>query len=305
MDARASLLIPGMNRMDRVFTSLRGNARGGEAIVKLSAVAAAMLLQPGCSGRYLDVGAGGSDTALSAGGSAATHDSSNEAGNEPSCAVAQSPSWPSAAECVPAPNSPWVGTWKGHYPVEDYRLQGDAVLTITGLTNDGVPCGTFRVGSGPAIPPATDRAAAYPPAEVEGVGGGPSQFASSLHLYAGHSYPLMDVVNEGSRLAFTVPAKEVYRSWCALQTPPAGAEHSCIVVNGATCIGGSCVDGAGTPISVAQLNLCVAEACYCSGGCCDASTLDGQTRLELHRRSDGTFEGSLNNLSPIYLDPVP
>jgi hypothetical protein len=205
---------------------------------------------------------------------------------------------------LPAPDSPLVGVWRGHWPDPILSTSEEAELTIAGLTADGTPCGTFKIGEGPELPPATDAAESYPPGTVYGAGGnGPFTVARNYH--PGHPYPLMRVESGPRRLAFAIPVFEIFRSWCELQTQFEDT-NSCFD-NRANSSG----DAAGCyqhdrPVSCAQLTLCGAGVCRCENGCCFAVP-EQSGGVELHW-DDGALEGTVSTFSgpaQIYLDPVP
>lgn len=137
--------------------------------------------------------------------------------------------------------------------------------------------------------------------------------------FSGFSYSLVGVISDAARLAFRVELEEPWRGWCALQKPPSTASvTSCLgTVSGFGCnsapvpgsAGGyvtTCSDDSGKAIAPAQADLCGRyNVCQCQAGCCDGSTGVWALALELHRRSDGTLEGSVDTKAPVYLDPVP
>lgn len=105
-----------------------------------------------------------------------------------------------------------MGSWKARYPVRNGET-AEAVLTIAGLTPEGLPCGTFRIGEGAPLAPPTDPDAIYP----EGA------FATGLALPNPESWPgydceLLKVISEGKRLAFMLSFNEILRPWCQMQT---------------------------------------------------------------------------------------
>jgi hypothetical protein len=281
------------------------------------ASAAVLLLTLGCAGRALDLGSDseasggtGSNTPKPGGAGASPVEASAgqptksppSGGSGASCTAATS-GWPDPAECLPAPDSDLVGTWKGHWPFT-YEVDGDAVLQIDGLTADGAPCGTLTIGEGPALPPATDPDAPYPPSSgaPNGMDFNPSFGSAKYGIFAGHSYPLTQVVSSGSRLAFLVPTKDPWRGWCGLQ-PAIPGEPTCVRLNQSYSDPSGCYDGAGVPIPCAKYFLCgVNSACSCANGCCDADPSSGDF-VDLHW-DGGALEGSVNSSAPIYLDPV-
>jgi len=205
-----------------------------------------------------------------------------------------------------------VGQWKGHWPVSGVTeggdglvAAGDALLTVQGLTADGVPCGTLSVGDGPPLPPATDPTAPYPPSSG-GAGGGPADGKIGPLAYGefpGHEYPITGVVLDGPRLAFNVPVNEPWRGWCGLQTPLPG-ETTCVSANGGFSSPSGCGDSAGHPIPCAQFRLCAMHrVCYCDSSCCDADPNVAHV-VDLHM-DRGAFQGSVDQTLQIFLDPVP
>ena len=297
--------------MKRVLTTLRGTG-DRTASVRLLVAATLMAMPLACSGRYLDVGAdarsgsgGVSGSPTAAGGSSPSGAGGVGSGARPACMAVTEPAWPDPVSCMPAPDSPMVGRYKGHWPVNAIIGGGDALLTLQGLTADGVPCGTLSIGDGAPLPPATDPKAPYPPGTESGFAGGPATGypPGSYGEFPGHDYPIIQVESAGPRLAFSVPVNEPWRGWCGLQTPVPG-EGVCLHVDGASSDGMSCADHAGHPLSCAQLFLCALNrVCVCDDSCCDADTHSGHT-VDLHW--DGrAFQGSVDSTYQIFLDPVP
>jgi hypothetical protein len=222
------------------------------------------------------------------------------------CSIAGQASWPSATACLPAPDSPLVGKWKGQWPwsvtpssPDVLPAGGEVLLDIQGMTAEGVPCGYFSVGEGAAsLPPATSATQDYPPGlniAVEApnvVEKGP---------FAGYRYPITQVVSSGSRLSFTVPKGDPWRSWCALQTP-VGNTGSCFAHHSWIQTPEGCSAG-GQEVNCMQAQLCggVSRVCYCSDSCCDAQP-EGGMQLELHWDGDA-LEGSVGS-ALLFLDPV-
>ena len=299
--------------MDRVFTAKRGILLAG-----LAGLAAAATVT-GCAGKALDVGADGAmmiggSSAVGGAGSGATGADPSGVGARGNLAYDGSPvagaAWPDPAACIAAPNSPLVGSYKGHWPLADNygEPKGDAVLTIRGLTADGQPCGTLRIGEGDPPPPATDPDAPYPaPDGMDGTDGmglkiGPGLSAAS----PGVEYQIYGVKNSSSRLAFSISYNELLRSWCGLQTRYPGSD-SCLPGNYSASQdpnGCTITPAGGTPMSIScvKLSNCLPYVCVCDDAGCDAAPQG--TLFDLHW-DDGNLEGSVNTTTPIFLDRVP
>jgi hypothetical protein len=255
---------------------------------------------------------GGGSSAVGGTGSGATGDDPSGVGAHGNVTYSGPPvagaDWPDPARCLAAPDSPLVGSYKGHWPLAEnyYEPKGDAVLTIRGLTADGQPCGTLRIGQGDPPPPATDPDAPYPvPDGIDGMGGlklGPGLSAA----YPGVEYQIYSVKNSSSRLAFSIGYNEVLRSWCGLQTRYPGSE-SCLPTNyTASQDPSGCTitpqGGMIMPVSCVKLSNCTPYVCVCDDAGCDAATQ--ATLFDLHW-DDGNLEGSVNTSTPIFLDRVP
>lgn len=259
-----------------------------------------------CAGKALDVGAdgpvgGGSSAAGGKGGGTGVGAPGNLTYQGPSVAGAE---WPDPAACLPAPDSPIVGTYKGNWPLSDGfdELKGDAVLTIRGATADGLPCGTLRIGQGDPPPPATDPDTQYP--EGQGVGGGLGGIGIGRSTaYPGADYQIYGVSNSSTRLAFSIAYNELLRSWCGLQTRYPGS-NSCLPTNysGSQDQSGCTITPTGEgPIVIPcfKLSYCSPHVCVCSEAACDA--VPQGTFFELHW-DDGNLEGAVNGGTPIFLD---
>jgi hypothetical protein len=300
--------------MDRVLTAKRGILLTGIAVLAAAATVTA------CAGKALDVGA---DGAMSGGGSSAAGGTGSGAtGDEPSSVGARGnlgydgphvagADWPDPAECLAAPNSPLVGSYKGHWPVAGIypETAGDAVLTIRGLTADGQPCGTLRIGEGDPPPPATDPDAPYPASDamdgMNGMGGLNIGPGLSVAL-PGVEYQIYGVKNSSSRLAFSIGYNEVLRSWCGLQTRYPGSD-TCLPANyNASQDPSGCsfrpTGGMSVPVACVKLSNCSPYVCVCDDAGCDGATQG--TLFDLHW-DDRNLEGAVNTSTPIFLDRVP
>lgn len=262
----------------------------------LPALSAAALLVA-CAGKRLDLGSdGGADRAgqsvMGGGGTTGTA--------PPACTTPPEGIWPDPADCFPTPDSTLVGMWRGHWPDPTRSTNVDAELRITGLTMEGKPCGTFKIGEGPPLPPATNAAASYPPGTVYGAGGA-GWLSAPTSYYPGHEYPLVEVESTSNRLAFQIPKNDIFRGWCELQTQFEDTE-TCFDISAALSADESgCYLNSGAAVSCAQVTLC-RGVCRCENRCCYAVPTGGWL-AELHW-DDGALEGVINQ-QQIYLDPLP
>jgi hypothetical protein len=220
--------------------------------------------------------------------------------------------WPADTPCTESPESPKVGTWKGHWPDGMGIVNTDVVVHITGLTAAGVPCGTVTIGEGPAPPPVTDADAIYPPSA--GMGGGAGLGTGGTVVtqpWPGYEYRMLNVQATDSRLAFTIIYQEILRPWCQLQ-PAVKGSRSCLPEwqegrsdgpQGQLCT----ISGPKLPPTVVpcfKIPYCSSSTCFCYDGACDVSLQGQQTAFELHW--DGAaLEGSVNQTQLIFLDPMP
>lgn len=260
--------------------------------------------------------AGGGSVALAGSMATAPHPGSGGTGGSKPSQPMLSPEelagiqWPADTPCVESPDSPKVGTWKGHWPEPLGVADADVVVRIKGLTEEGVPCGTVAIGNGPAPPPVTDADAIYPPSQ--GMGGlGPALVGPPITTpWPGYEYRMLNVRSTESRLAFTITDQEILRPWCQLQTPVEGS-LSCLPewTNGAS-FGPSqpcTISGPNLPemsVPCFKMQYCSTYSCFCYDGACDVSLQGQQTAFELHW--DGpALEGSVNQTQLLFLDPVP
>lgn len=150
-------------------------------------------------------------TRAQAGGAGASNQAPTTAGSSgmaQSCSVTTSPPWPDRAACRAASGSLLVGTWRARWPLvsvnDSFGADNTAVLTVSGLTADGTPCGTLRIGDGAPLPEATDPTAPYPPPPASppasGMLLGPQFGSVSPDTYPGFAYSLVGVISDGTRL---------------------------------------------------------------------------------------------------------
>lgn len=218
--------------------------------------------------------------------------------------------WPADTTCTDAPDSPKVGTWKGHWPesLAGGATDAEVVVHITGLTPEGVPCGTVTIGTGPALPPVTDADAIYPPSQGAGGGGLILTGAAVTQPWPGYEYRMLNVTSTESRLAFSITYQEILRPWCQLQEPAEGSLSCLPQWSSANASNGVCnIAGPGVPsmeVPCFKVQYCSTSTCFCYDGSCDVSISGQQAAFELHW--DGpALEGSVNQGLLLFLDPVP
>jgi hypothetical protein len=296
---------PQTKGMVRVLTRILGIKATALSVLAAATVAA-------CGGKAMDVGG---DQPRPSGGSPGAGGTGTSAGaptygtgavtNEVRLPAEElaNVQWPADVACQPAPNSPLVGTWKGHWP-DASGLDAEMVLTIAGLTPDGVPCGTVKIGDGPALPPVTDTNAAYPPSL--GAGGGVGRIDNPIMgPWPGYEYQMLKVQSTATRLAFQLSYDEILRPWCQ-QQPAYASSFSCLPEwTSAGQDGDRCfITGPSLPeteIECFKMGYCNVTTCFCYDGRCDAA-IQG-TVFELHW--DGpALEGSVNNTQLLFLDRV-
>ncbi|HYP91500.1 MAG TPA: hypothetical protein VEQ59_25205 [Polyangiaceae bacterium] len=219
--------------------------------------------------------------------------------------------WPPDEVCTAVAGSPWLGTWKGHWPDEYVAVDLEATLILTGVTADGRPCGTLTLGDGAPLLRATDPDAVYPPGATFGGGSNFGVQSQSGALWPGFAYQLVDVRGSDSRIAFVLSFSEVLRSWCKLQ-PEYADSGRCLP---ATAVAAAPVPDRcwfDTELDAQTLSGCM-KALYCGAdwapircACrdqrCDAAVAQS-LRVDLHWDGD-SLEGAVDDTRLIFLDPV-
>ena len=193
-----------------------------------------------------------------------------------------------------------VGNWKGHWP--DPRNANDnttAYLSIVGLTKDGTPCGTFRLGEPATLVPATDPDAPY------GLTG-TALHPLDVNFWPGLTYELFDVESAGTRLAFHNSTAQLMRSWCRLQTPIGTGSDNCVWAGSTPMFEGDACETDSVPLSSCFKMSACQYTCTCTNLGCDGNPRVGGPAFELHR-ANGGFEGTIttdNTPLQLYLDPI-
>ncbi len=208
--------------------------------------------------------------------------------------------------------------WAGY--LENYQLpSGSDHVTIT-FTSDTT--GRVFFGDPPALAPPTDAAAAYPPGAI----------ASRLDRGAPlehFEYTMLAGNRAGDRFTFEFVPEEIWRGWCALQTPyptvnftPEGGDGGVI---GYGCMpnvafgedNGACHwddrDGGTHPIDCVRMVLCLPPpgVCDCVASSCGQNLENprhGRMRFDLARTPqglDGTLAAEGRGPIPVHLKPLP
>jgi len=246
----------------------------------LGAIFGSGLLIVACSSEGLDVGSNRGPTSLGGGSG------SGGSGGDGGTPDLEFPVWPDPSACAAESDLPMAGVWELNSP-NDTRLSPLRV-TIGGTVATGL-CGTVTWGHGELPPPATDPDVGYPseafdyPPYGQGWGGGPSSWGP----LPGYAYAIRQPEVGKSRAVFTISLNELWKGWCALQTPiQTDVGYRCVPNRSARGGTDGCflIDstGAEEPIDCLKLSLCgFVSVCACDADECGAtedmsSTLDMQ-----------------------------
>ncbi|HEY3451298.1 MAG TPA: hypothetical protein VGK67_33375 [Myxococcales bacterium] len=134
------------------------------------------------------------------------------------------PSWPASDACATASESSiFGGAWEGYFQGSEIGDERSTFrLDITGADEAHGLCGTLTFGThtaAVAIPPATDPTAIYPDRSFYP----PGPLGRPVEVILGLPYTLLGGKIDGHRTTFGASTNEVYKSWCALQTPYNGS----------------------------------------------------------------------------------
>ena len=235
------------------------------------------VLAAGCGAHALNVGSddggvvpsgtGGATAVVATGGSGTTLCVSN--------AGPTLPTWSAPDACVIGNESPaLVGTWEGYFQGTSIGDEASTFrLNILGANPTKGLCGTITFGTHTTpvtLPPATDPAAEYPPADMYQV---PEGSLGGLRPMLGLPYTILDGKYDGQRVTFAYTATETIKSWCEIQTSyPNGSScsqfHCRDVIPGVTGAG-TCYLGQPTACIVPP--ACFYDACLCNASRCTAN----------------------------------
>jgi hypothetical protein len=206
--------------------------------------------------------------------------------------------------------SAFSATWTGYIQAYTLPSGSDALTIVLATQSDGSLTGTVTFGDKPPPPPPTDPNIGYPPATDMadasfelGDNVGPVNVPSieGFHYTAQNVMVSMD----GSRVQLDVATYELWKAWCALQTPypwpqdipegglpsgqlpppaygcdqePNGSEYSATK----QCIVDTDEGMDVTPIDCGKVQLCnIYSVCTCSKTSCAVDTIDTDVHFDL------------------------
>ncbi|XYH98523.1 hypothetical protein ACMHYB_01805 [Sorangium sp. So ce1128] len=193
-----------------------------------------------------------------------------------------------------------LARWEGY--VENYNFpSGTDVIQIDIDTVEGTSIqGKVRFGGGAPVPPPVDPDVGYGPST------GPNaepEFKYNPYLpHEGFDFTILDAQLTDRRLLFTVDPRELWTSWCELQTSypmtPGGDNYMCMP-NEAMMSGpdGSCILG-DQPTDCGYIALCRLQVCNCDASGC---TVDRRNGISFDVAVDGQeANGSVAFGGPLY-----
>lgn len=203
------------------------------------------------------------------------------------------PEWPAPSDCVPSSDLELVGTWEGAIRDFEVRTIVPLRLQILGASEPGGVCGTLRWGDGPPPPPPRHPDANWP----EDASFDPDS-RDGDYFYDGATYTLTEGVVIGSSLRFVITTSELWKDWCALQTPypypyPNPPNYHCVPPANDyeySPDAGTCRilldDEPAREVGIAKCSLCgPSRVCICSRDACTAAPDYTDLAFEL------TFDG--------------
>lgn len=180
-----------------------------------------------------------------------------------------------------------VGTWVGYAENYEFSPGSDAIRIVF----DSESSGYVVLGAGTAPPPATDPNIGYPP--NFDIWGPP-------HHYPGFRYTLQKVSVSSERVRFSISLGELWREWCALQTPRQHGpdRYGCLpnlgYRGGHADAGCAQLDDRGQnpiPVDCGKLHLCThGQVCVCNAKECVANS-SGSVPFDFRWQHD-ELEGS-------------
>lgn len=121
----------------------------------------------------------------------------------------------------------YVGSWVGVTDQPPASAYSSVHLEIVGASRSSGICGTVRFGTGTPPPPAQDPDEEYPPV--------PDSPSLGNVPFPGYPYTIVSGQAERTRMHLVTNDKELWKSWCELQTPvfdSAGNVHSLCLPDG-------------------------------------------------------------------------
>ncbi len=161
-------------------------------------------------------GAGAPGAGTGSGGASTSGGAGTVAGSLACTDETPLPTWPATSGCTAGTDLPIVGTWKG-YIENQIAPFDDITLVISGASVAGGLCGTVALGTGAALPIATDPNLGYPDPSA-----GPTK--PEHPLVPGFEYALLDGQTDGTRVRFSLGKTEPWKGWCELQTSYTGGQ---------------------------------------------------------------------------------
>jgi hypothetical protein len=205
-------------------------------------------------------------------------------------------------------NNPDAGTvtptesWTGYIENFQFSSGSDAVKISFTADAAGHLVGTVKLGNGTPPPPPTDPNVGYP---ADLVGPGPLIIGPANYVAEGFSYSMLDATISGRRLQFRVGLWELWRDWCALQTPVDTSGGclpnwgSMISGDGKSCALGNPNTGQYEPVDCGKLVLCggISMTCRCDAGTssCTVDESSGGITFDISM-SAGLADGSVAGL---------
>jgi hypothetical protein len=195
-----------------------------------------------------------------------------------------------------------VGTWTGYVEGYTFLSGSDAVVVAFTAAADGTIAGTVTFGNAPAPAPPTSGNEPYPTADVGDL--------NTAAPYEGFPYTAIQVSFDGTRLRLGTVHKELWKTWCSLQTsydwaPSAAGNCGCLPdwpsmgstdPNASDCVLTDPDTGADVPVSCALTAPClIYPVCYCTAGSCTVDMTHADTTIDV-RLASGQFSGSVVGL---------
>jgi hypothetical protein len=208
------------------------------------------------------------------------------------------PTAPDGTVAVPAQS------WTGYIANHKFPSGSDVIKIAFVVEPSGQLVGTVTLGSGAPPAPPTDPNVGYPPGYT--VRAPPGTLPTIL--YEGFAYPMLRATQTGSRLQFGIGFWELWKDWCAIQTPAPGStlclSNRYIMTPAPPADWTQCSyrvsdTGEDMPVDCGKVQLCVlSPACTCDAVACAVVDRGVQISFDLAitgDRADGSTAGSLGD----------
>ncbi|XXX79846.1 hypothetical protein WMF30_13835 [Sorangium sp. So ce134] len=170
-----------------------------------------------------------------------------------------------------------VARWEGY--VENYQFpSGTDVIQIDIDSVVGTSIqGTVRFGAGASVPPVVDPDVGYPPLAGQTVV--PESTYYPFEPHEGFDFTILDAQLTDRRLLFTVDPRQLWASWCDLQTSypmtPGGDSYMCMPNESTRWeADGTCFLGE-QPADCGYIELCRLGVCSCDASGCAVNPSNG------------------------------